>query len=351
MILRSKAPVRIDFAGGTTDLSPFRDIEGGVVVNAAISRYAYCTLRPTTGDTVRLTSDDLEQYVEAATIKELEYDGNLDLVKAAVRRLGLEGGVDIIVRCDAPPGAGTGSSASVGVALLGGLAELRQMCDDSPPPRMSRYDLADMACELEGELGIVGGKQDQYAAAVGGINCMEFYDEGRVAVRKMELAEATIDELEKHLVLCYSGESRLSGDTNERMISAYRRGEPRVVEALRTVKRVAQDVQACLLAGDLQAFGQLLEEETAARVRLHEGVMTPAMGRLRQAAQQAGAVGGKICGAGGGGCLLFMSAPDQEGRVRRALEAAGGRVLDFTFDARGLHVWRVAGDREGERPG
>jgi len=346
MTIRSKAPVRVDFAGGTTDLSPFREVEGGVVVNAAISRYAYCSLRSTANNGVRLTSDDLQQYVEAATIKELEYDGNLDLVKAAVRRLGLEGGLDIIVRCDAPPGAGTGSSASVGVALLGALAELRQMRDHSPPPRMSRHDLADMACELEGELGIVGGKQDQYAAALGGINYMEFYAQGRVAVREIELAPATVEELEKHLVLCYSGESRLSGDTNERMISAYRRGEPKVVEALRTVKRVAQDVQVALLAGDLPAFGELLEEETAARVQLHQGVMTPAMARLLAAGREAGAIGGKVCGAGGGGCLLFMSAPDQEGNVRRAVEAAGGRILDFTFDHRGLHVWRRGAERD-----
>ncbi|MFQ6133865.1 MAG: GHMP kinase [Armatimonadota bacterium] len=344
MILRSKAPVRIDFAGGTTDLAPFRDDEGGSVVNAAISRYAFCSLRPTADGAVRLTSDDLQQFVEAATIKELEYDGTLDLVKAAILRLGLEAGVDIVVRCDAPPGAGTGSSASVGVALLGALAELRQMHDHSPPPPMSRYDLADMACELEAELGIVGGKQDQYAAALGGINYMEFYEQGRVAVRQMELSQATIEELEKHLVLCYTGESRLSGDTNERMISAYRRGESKVVEALRRVKRVAQDMQAALLAGDLPAFGELMEVETAARIQLHDAVMTPVMAGLRQAALEAGAVGGKICGAGGGGCLLFMSAPDREGEVRRALEAAGGRILDFTFDDRGLYVWRPESD-------
>ncbi|MFQ6134020.1 MAG: GHMP kinase [Armatimonadota bacterium] len=338
--VRSKAPVRVDFAGGTTDLAAFSSREGGAVVNAAISRYAYCSLRPAASNGVRITSDDLQTHVEAETIKELEYDGNLDLVKAGVRRLGLDVGLDIAVRCDAPPGSGTGSSASVGVALIGMLDSLRLALDGEELPRMSRYDIADMACELEAELGIVGGKQDQYAAALGGINYMEFYDRGRVAVRSLDLSEDVLRELEKHLVLVYGGESRLSGDTNDKMISAYERGDEQVGAALRTIKRVAQDIQRVLLIGDLGAFGELLEEETAARVKLYDQVMTPGMARLREVAQDAGAIGGKICGAGGGGCMLFYARPDREVRVRRALTEAGGRILDFTFDGEGLQVWR-----------
>ena len=340
IVVRSKAPVRVDFAGGTTDLLAFSAREGGAVVNAAISRYAYCSLRPAANNGVRITSEDLQTFVEAQTVKELEYDGNLDLVKAAVRRLGLDVGVDVVVRCDAPPGSGTGSSASVGVALVGMLDSLRRALDGVERAPLSRYDAADMACELEAELGIVGGKQDQYAAALGGINYMEFYDQGRVAARRLDLAEEVLRELEKHLVLVYSGESRLSGDTNEKMISAYERGEETVCRALRTIKRVAQDVQRVLLIGDLKAFGELLEEETAARVKLYEHVMTPAMARLREAAMAAGAVGGKICGAGGGGCMLFLARPDHEVRVRRAVTEAGGRVLDFSFDHEGLQIWR-----------
>ncbi len=340
IVVRSKAPVRVDFAGGTTDLPAFSNREGGAVVNAAISRYAYCSLRPAVSNGVRITSEDLQTYVEAETIKELEYDGNLDLVKAAVRRLGLEVGVDIVVRCDAPPGSGTGSSASIGVALIGMVDALRRALDGSQSAPLSRYDTADVACELEAELGIVGGKQDQYAAALGGINYMEFYDRGRVAARRLDLDEDVLRELEKHLVLVYSGESRLSGDTNEKMISAYERGEETVCSALRAIKRVAQDVQRVLLVGDLAAFGELLEEETAARLKLYEHVMTPVMAQLREAALDAGAVGGKICGAGGGGCMLFYARPDYEVRVRRALTAAGGRVLDFTFDHEGLQIWR-----------
>lgn len=338
MLLRSKAPVRVDFAGGTTDLADFCSREGGVVVNAAISRYAYCTLRTVEGDHVRICSDDLQQFVEAQSIRELEYDGNLDLLKAAVRALALSCGLDVMVRCDAPPGAGTGSSASIGVALLGMVDALRRGLGGSHQA-LSRYELADMACRIEHDLGIVGGKQDQYAAALGGVNYMAFYDKGRVAVQRMELPPETLNELEKHLVLCYSGESRLSGDTNQRMMSAYLSGDPTVQKALRDVRRVAEDITGVLRAGDTAAFGELLEEETRARVKLCDGVMTPAMANLREAALAAGAIGGKICGAGGGGCMLFYCRPDAEGGVARALTDAGGLILDFNFDHAGLQVW------------
>ncbi|MFQ6097302.1 MAG: hypothetical protein ACE5O2_06190 [Armatimonadota bacterium] len=343
MTIRSKAPVRIDFAGGTTDLPAFAGREGGVVVNATISRYAYCTLRTVPDDAIRIVSEDLQKYVEADNIKALEYDGNLDLLKAAVKRLGLECGLHIVVRCDAPPGSGTGASASVGVALIGMLEALRRRVSQDTQA-MSRYDIAEMACEVEAELGIVGGKQDQFAAALGGINYMEFFGEGRVSVQRMELDSAVVHELEKHSVLCYSGESRLSGDTNDRMISAYVRGEHRVVEALRRVKQVAQEIRTALLAGRLDRLGTLFEEETAARVQLADGVETPVMRRLREVALEAGAVGGKICGAGGGGCLLFYAAPDREARVQRALAAAGAQLLSFSFDFRGLQVWQPPGE-------
>ena len=348
MIVRSRAPVRIDFAGGTTDLSPFRDREGGAVLNATITRYAYCTLRSLPNGHVRITSEDLQRFVEAQHIRELEFDGNLDLLKAAVKALGIPGGFDITVRSDAPPGSGTGSSASVGVALIGMLDLLRQ--DNGGSRRLSRYEIADLASELESQLGIVGGKQDQYAAALGGVNFIRFFGEGRVSVERLSLPPEMLYEMEKHLVLCYSGESRLSGDTNRLMIEAYERDDPRVCSALREVKRAAEAMYGALLAGDLQSFGELLEAETAARVKLCEGVMTGQMARLRAAAMDAGAIGGKICGAGGGGCQLFFCAPDTETRVRRALTSAGGRILDFAFDHEGLQVWRAPQQRTDRKP-
>ncbi len=339
MAIRGRAPTRIDFAGGTTDLPAFRRQEGGAVVSAAIDRYAYCSLTRCEGNGYRIISQDLDQFVEANDIRELEYDGNLDLLKAALRALELPGGVCVAARCDAPAGSGTGSSASVGVALLGLLDRLRADAASDRRHFMSRFEIAELACRLEYELGIVGGKQDQYAAAVGGFNYMEFYDQDRVMVEPLELHSWVRLELHKHLVLCYSGHSRLSGDTNQRMISAYVSGDRGVGGALRRVKRVAEDVRRALLGGDLDWFGELLEEEWQARRELAPGVVTPVLETLREAGLQAGAISCKVCGAGGGGCLLFYCAPDAETSVVRALEAAGGRTLDFSFDFNGLEVW------------
>jgi D-glycero-alpha-D-manno-heptose-7-phosphate kinase len=341
MPIRSRTPTRIDFAGGTTDLYAFSNREGGAVISAAIDRHAYCTLQCGGVNGVRIHSQDLEQYVEAATIRELEFDGNLDLLKAAVRALDLPSGLDISVRSDAPPGSGTGSSASIGVALLGLLDYLRSSAPAGRRSRLSRFELAEMACNLEKSLGIVGGKQDQYAAAVGGFNYMEFTGEDHVAIEPLDLSPAVVCDLEKHLVLCYSGQSRLSGSTNQKMIAAYESGDPVVCGAMRTVKRVAQDMQRALLAADLAWFGELMDEEWHARCLLAEGVVTPKLQELREAALRAGAIAGKVCGAGGGGCVLFLSQPDREGAVRKALQTAGGQVIDFSFDFRGLVVWEV----------
>jgi len=341
MAIRARTPTRIDFAGGTTDLPAFRDREGGAVVSAAIDRYAQCSLTTTPGDGFRIVSQDLGRFVEAASIRELEYDGNLDLLKAAIRALDLPGGICVTARCEAPPGSGTGSSASVGVALLGMLDRLRTSVSGDNRNTMGRFELAELACRLERDLGIIGGKQDQYAATVGGINFMQFYDKDRVTIEPLELQPWVRLELQKHLVLCYSGQSRLSGDTNQRMISAYEAGDPQVTQALRQVKRVAQDIRRALLGGDIAWFGELLGEEWQARQRLAPGVVTPKMHELCRAGVQAGAVAAKVCGAGGGGCLLFMSQADREAEVARALQACGGRILDFSLDFNGLEVWQA----------
>ncbi len=338
MVLRSRAPVRIDFAGGTTDLQAFRDKEGGAVLNGAIARYAYCSLEEWEQG-VRIDSEDLQEFVEAGNVREIEKESSLRLLTMAIERFGVDKGVHVTVRTDSPPGSGTGSSASVGVALLA-LLDRRQAVMSGTKDRFSRYELAEMACRIESEMGIVGGKQDQYAAAVGGVNYMEFHGD-QVTVERVEVSPALVADLEKHLVLCYSGESRLSGDTNTKMIEAYEQDDPVVVESLRTVKRVAYEGARALRGQDMDKFAGLLNEEYEARVRLSSAVLTPKMADMVDVARRSGALAAKICGAGGGGCLLFYCASDREGPVRRALERAGGRILDFTFDFDGLQCWEM----------
>ncbi len=336
--IRSRAPTRIDFAGGTTDLAAFRDREGGAVVSAAISRYAYCSLQAGEGGEITIRGDDLDQFVRAASIRELEYDGNLDLLKGAVKVLALPDSLDIYVHCDAPPGSGTGSSASVGVALLGLLNYLKVLRNNREQSILSRFEIAELACRIEQELGIVGGKQDQYAAALGGFNFMEFYSEDRVAVEPLLLSAPVLCELSKRLVLYYTGQSRLSGSTNQRMIEAYEQGDPQVVGALRQVKQTAQAIYRALLAEDLDTFADLLNQEWEARRQLAPGVVTEKMEEIREQVLGAGALATKVGGAGGGGCMLIYCDDDREGAVRRALSGEEGLVLDFNFDFTGLQV-------------
>ena len=334
MIVRSRAPLRIDLAGGWTDVPPFAEREGGAVVNLAISRYTYVSLRRRDDRRGRLRSDDYDTVVEVDEIRELAYDGQLDLVKAALKRLGVDHGVEIVTRADAPPGSGLGTSAAMGVAVSGAIDALQG-------ERLSRAELAALANTLEvEELQIAGGKQDQLAAALGGINALEF-GAGPPLSRALSPDAGVINELEQRLVLCYSGISRLSGDIIQRVQAAYKNGELATCDALRTMRSLARATEDALVAGALDDLGPILQANWRSQRALHPSVTNADVDRLFQVAEAHGALGGKACGAGGGGCLVFFAAIDGEQAIRRALAEAGGQILDFTIDRRGLQTWRI----------
>lgn len=344
MIVRARAPVRIDFAGGWTDVPIFAKETPGVVVNAAINRYSYASIHhlPEGEGGIRLTSDDYDAFVEAESVRKLEYDGSIDLVKAAVRRMELGGGFEIVTRSSAPAGSGLGTSASMGVAILGALARLKNR-------HHLVWELAELASGIEKhELGILGGKQDHYASAAGGINCMFFSGE-IVRTSPLRLSPATACELEKSLVLCYTGKSRLSGDIHERVTEAFRAGEAPTVGAVNDLKRIAHEVMQALLDGDFERFAELLDQNWECQKRLHPSVTNDQIEELFAAARGAGAAAGKACGAGGGGCVLFYCNEGRETRVARAIEDLGGKILPFNFDFRGLESWTVTAGREERR--
>lgn len=313
-------------------MRPFSSKVGGAVVNAAINRYTYATLVPRDDGHIRIVSADFDTFLEVRSFRELEYDGNLDLIKAAIRRMGIEMGMDLFVRCDAPPGSGIGSSASISVALIGLLNQLQNS-------RLSAHEIADLAHLLEiEELHIAGGKQDQFAAAVGGINYMEFTDSA-VTVSRLRLSDGVINELEKHLVMCYTGKSRLSGDLINTVMGAYRSGVSRTVQALCRLKEIAQEMKTALLRGDLQSFGELLSENWQCQKALDSSTTNDYIESLFDRVVSDDAMGGKALGAGGGGCLLFFCRSDREHVARRKLEEAGAEIIDFNFDTKGLRTW------------
>ena len=349
MIFRSKAPVRIDFAGGWSDVALFCQETPGYVVGAAISLYSYVTVKSLPKATeeadgrhgyfcthkidnngVKIYSADFDLYQEAANIKELEYDGSIDLIKAAVKH-SRRGGQEIITRCDAPAGSGLGSSASMGVALCGAL------CKDLELP----YEYAEKASQIERhELNILGGKQDQYLAAYGGLNAMEFHGE-QVRINRLSVTKDTLQELQKHLVLCYTGQSRLSSDIHQRVVSNFKTIE-KTRKAIAHLKRIAREMQTALYQERLEGFAELMTENWEYQKQLHASVTTSDIDDLFDLAFKNGAAGGKACGAGGGGCLVFYC-PDTEHQVRKALTDAGMQILNSQFDFDGLQTWMVMG--------
>jgi len=237
----------------------------------------------------------------------------------------------ITTRSDAPPGSGLGTSAAMGVALIGALTRLVGR------PLLG-HEIAELASEIEREeLGILGGKQDQYASALGAVQFMEFYGEG-VRAAPLRLAPATEFALQKHLVLCYTEQSRLSGDIHQRVTDAFRKGEPGTTGAIANLKRIAREMKDALLLGDLDAFAALMSANWESQKRLHPSVTNGRIEELFAIAAKAGAAGGKACGAGGGGCLVFIAQPDREHILRQALKEAGARVIDFVLDHHGLQV-------------
>lgn len=341
----ARAPMRLDLGGGWTDVPPFSTDVGGAVLSAAIARYARVTLSPRADGRVRLASDDYHTVVEGDPTEALAYSGELDLLKAAVRAAGAPA-LDLTVSSDAPPGAGLGASASVGVALLGALNALR--------PQWPRASLADRAHHLELDMGVAGGRQDQYAALHGGFQFLTFHDPAATATR-IDLSPTTLAGLRRDLVLVYTGRSRVSGSIIATVMGAYRRGESRTTHALHRLKAIAVEMRDALLAGDLAAFGTLLGENWACQKALDPSTTTPQIDALFDLARRRGATGGKALGAGGGGCVLIY-APDHSAALRAMLVNEGLTIFDFDFDSEGLRVQtgELDADERGQartRPG
>ena len=333
-MMRARAPVRIDFACGWTDVARFCQETPGAVVNAAISIYSYASIRRNEAESaqgIQIYAADFNLYIKAENIRRLEYDGNADLIKAAIRHLDVDESFQITTRSDAPPGSGLGTSAAMGVALIGALSHLVGR------PLLA-HEIAELASEIEREeLGILGGKQDQYASAIGGVQFMEFFGE-TVRAAPLRLPPRTQLELQKHLVLCYTEQSRLSGDIHERVTEAFTSGEPGTTAAMANLKSIARHMKERLLLGDLEAFARLMSENWENQKRLHPSVTNERIEELFAIAGDSGAAGGKACGAGGGGCLVFIAEPDHEHLLRQALQDAGARMIDFVFDHQGLQI-------------
>jgi D-glycero-alpha-D-manno-heptose-7-phosphate kinase len=337
VLLRAKAPLRISFAGGGTDVPPFPQTEGGLVLSATIDRYAYSSLRSRDDGQISIQSVDYKMSVDMDVNEPVMFDGKLDLVKAAIGRLGSDeqGGYDLFLHSSAPPGSGLGSSSTVMVALVGLLRDRYGLALDD-------YQVASLAHSIErNELGIKGGMQDQYAAAFGGFNLIEFEKE-RVIVNPLRIPEATVHELEHNMMLCYTGITRASSQIIDDQTKRVESGNADSLAALRAQKDLAVAMKNALLTGRLSEFGSLLDEAWQQKKKMSAKIANPLINDVYEIARKNGALGGKVTGAGGGGYILLYCQFEKKYDVAEALQNMGVKVDEFAFEQRGLTTWRIA---------
>jgi D-glycero-alpha-D-manno-heptose-7-phosphate kinase len=334
MVIRGKAPLRISFSGGGTDIAPYKDEYGGMVLSATIDKYAYGSLRVRQDRNIMVKSLDYDIMAKYHLDEEIQFDGELDLVKAVIKGLnqGYQHGFDFFTHSDAPPGSGLGSSSTMVVALIGLLKHLQRL-------PLTNYEIAELAYQIERiDLDIKGGMQDQYAAVFGGFNYIEF-NKSAVIVNPLRIERDIINELEYNLILCYTGRTRLSANIIATQVDAYKRKEEDVLKAMAELKEITIALKNALLQGHLTEFGHLLHEAWKNKKMMAKQITNPSIDELYTTARKHGALGGKILGAGGGGYLLVYCEFGEKHIVAEELEKLGGQVVDFTFENYGLQTW------------
>lgn len=342
MPIRSRAPLRLGLAGGGTDVSPFCDEFGGAVLNASIALYAYTILEPTDDGRLALHAADIGQVAECSAEAILHEDIEAPILHRAVYRRIVRQFNDgrplpcrLTTFCDAPPGSGLGTSSTMVVSMIKAFVEWLNL-------PLGEYEIAQLAYEIERvDAGLHGGRQDQYAATFGGVNFMEFFAEGRVIVNPLRIKNWIMSELEASTLLFNLGASRSSAaiiSEQTANIVARREGS---LDAMHALKADAIGMKECLLKGDFRNYGAFMRRSWEAKKNLAANVTTAQIDRVYEAAMAAGAIAGKVSGAGGGGFMTFMVDPVRRIEVIRRLEQEDGRVMACHFTKIGTEGWRV----------
>jgi D-glycero-alpha-D-manno-heptose-7-phosphate kinase len=338
MIIRSKAPLRIGLAGGGSDVSPYSDLYGGAILNATISMYAYATIEPRNDGKIVLNAVDKGEHLTLTSTEQLAIDGQLDLLKGIYNRVVRDFtkkplSFTLTTFVDAPPGSGLGSSSTLVAAILGAFAEWLKL-------PLGEYDIAQLAYAIERvDLNQAGGKQDQYAATFGGVNFMEFYKEDKVIVNPLRISQRVLDELAFNLVLYYTETSRLSSTIIEQQRENVTKNNISSIEAMHNIKRQAILMKGALLKGNLDQVGTILDFGWQNKKKMAEGISNPQIDEIYDTALKAGATGGKISGAGGGGFMFFYCPGSTRYQVVESLLKFGGQVKRYGFTKHGLSTW------------
>lgn len=340
MIYRSKAPLRIGLAGGGTDVSPYCDLYGGAILNASVSLYAYANIEPVDNNTIVLKAADRNESLRFDWNKQLPVDGTLDLLKGVYNRISTDYGVPqkgftLHTFVDAPAGSGLGTSSTLVVAIVGAFAEMLKL-------PLGEYDIAHYAYKIEREdLKLAGGRQDQYAATFGGVNYMEFYEDDKVIVNPLRIKPEYLSELENNLVLFFTATSRESATIIKEQQKNVEEKKDSSIDAMHQLKEQSRMMKEALLKGRLNEVGEILDFGFEQKRKMAANISNGKIEEIYDAAKKAGATGGKISGAGGGGFMSFYCPGNTRYNVIETLERFGGEVKQYSFTKYGLTTWSI----------
>ena len=340
MIYRSKAPLRIGLAGGGTDVSPYSDHYGGAILNATVSLAAHASIEPLNKNEIIIESLDLKQVQSFEWAKELPINGSVDLLKGVYNRIQKDyvipsTGFKLSTYVDAPAGSGLGTSSTLVVAIIGAFVEMLKL-------PLGDYDIAHYAYEIERtDLKLAGGKQDQYAATFGGVNFMEFYEDDKVIVNPLRIRPEYLHELQNNIVLYFTSTSRESATIIKEQQKNVNEKNEKSIEAMHQLKEQAKRMKEALLRGKLHEIGEILDFGFQQKRLIAHNISNSGIEDIYHGAKKAGATGGKISGAGGGGFMIFYCPANTRYKVIETLESFGGYCNNYQFTKHGLITWTV----------
>lgn len=340
MKVRSKAPLRLGLAGGGSDVSPYSDLYGGLILNATIDLYAHCTIEEKKEGGIEIYAADLNQSLSYEMQDQLPIDGQLDLHKGVYNRIVKDFHITpkpfrITTYSDAPAGSGLGSSSTMVVCILQAFAEWYNL-------PLGDYEIARLAYEIERiDIGLSGGKQDQYAATFGGFNFMEFLQDGHVIVNPLRIKPWVVEELEASLLLFFTGASRSSAKIIDEQRKNTQEKNATAIEAMHKIKQSAIDMKTAILRGEIDTFATILGQAWEDKKKMATSITNPMIQQAFDKALGAGAIAGKVSGAGGGGFIMFVVEPTKRKNVERALSELEGRVVEFQFSDKGTQSWKI----------
>ena len=340
-LVRAKAPLRLGLAGGGTDVSPYSDIYGGYVLNATIDMYAYCTIEETTDDKITFYASDRKEYFESELKSEIPIDNILALHKGVYNRIVKDFNdnkpisLKITTYSDAPAGSGLGSSSTMVVAIIKAFVELLNL-------PLGDYEIAHLAYEIERiDIGLSGGKQDQYAATFGGFNFIEFYGDDRTIVNPLRVKRWILNELENSLILFYTGSSRESAKIIDEQIKNTKEKNEKSIEAMHELKASSSVMKEAILKGDFELFANCLGESWEAKKRTASVISNEQLNLIYDTAIEHGAKSGKVSGAGGGGFMMFVVDPVRKVEVIESLKVFNGKIMNAKFTTEGAQAWTI----------